>query len=124
MRLTVVLFLLVLAQKSELSALTREIQASTQVAVQNYNPKISIPPQPDAPKNYGVTIKILDAKRIQIGTEIFPFDQMVKRLTPEFLIDKKSALIVANEKIQMDQIDVVVTHLGRHGISDITFSQK
>jgi biopolymer transport protein ExbD len=120
MRLTAVLFWLVLA----LSSITREVQASPQVAVQDYNPKISIPPQPDIPKNYGIRIKILDTKRIQIGTEIFPFDQMTKRLTPEFLIDKKSALIVADEKIQMEQIDVVVNHLGRHGIFDITFSQK
>lgn len=133
--ITGILAWLLFNQKSELSVLRDEVRVSThfinavtKAVAQNYNPQISIPLQAATVEGYGITIDILDANRIQVGAEIFPFEEMVKRLTPESLVDKKTALITTSASIPVEQnavlLDAVVGHLERNGISDITFSQK
>jgi biopolymer transport protein ExbD len=129
--ITGVLLVMFIAQKSEISELTREVSVCTQfiesaakAAMQNYDPKISIPPQNTGIEDYGITVNILDKERIQIGTDVYPFDEMTDRLTQDLLKNKKQALIIVSQKTSMEQVELVVNHLGQLGISDITFTQK
>jgi 16S rRNA U1498 N3-methylase RsmE len=49
---------------------------------------------------------------------------MTDRLTQDLLKNKKQALIIVSQKTSMEQVELVVNHLGQLGISDITFTQK
>ena len=129
--LTTALLWLALDQRSELKALKDDISVTTvflesaaRAAVQSYNPQITTVPQHTTSDEYDITVKMIDAERAQVGPEVFPLDQTAKRLPSGALKQKKRALIIAGTDIPMESVEVIVNHLGRSGISDVTFSQK
>ena len=129
--LTAVLLWLVLDQRAEIKALKKEIGPTTvflksaiEAASQAYNPKLTLPLQPDKLEELEITITVIDKERAQIGSEVVPLNQIGARLPPESPNKRMRGKIISPSGMPVEPISAVVDALGKHGIADITFATE